>query len=215
MTAIPVKDFDIEFIERTQKLIANYNGDTEFTLLLNCLLGMIIIPNQFNQKKHLKYLQKEIIDIPTIRECLESSLDFKFEPIKRIKGSKPAEYEPAKKTLKNLMKSIRNSLSHIETIEPINENGKWVGIVLTDKHQGSNEPIFKCNLKYEQILVVSEYISSEYQRLRLGIINPTDNKRRSRSCFLRQHDGCRRYVIYNLGRDLFTRSTRICHRIYI
>ena len=38
-------EFDIEFIERTQQLIMKYDGNTEFTLLINCLLGLIVLPN--------------------------------------------------------------------------------------------------------------------------------------------------------------------------
>jgi len=175
MTSIPKKDFDIEFIERTQKLISNYTGDTEFTLLINCLIGMILIPNQFNEKKQLKFLRKEISKIPAIWSSLQKSENFMFEPIKRDRQSYPITYSPAKKSIKNLLKSIRNSISHIETIEPINENGNWVGIKLTDIHKVTGKTIFKCNFRYEQIKTITEFISTEYQRIRLGITNPTDN----------------------------------------
>lgn len=164
MGKIEEKDFDIEFIERTQTLIKEYNGQTEFTLLLNCLLGLIILPNQFNQRKRLKYLDSELTEIPDIFNSLKINKNFKFNPTKRERGSNPPRYVPAKQNLKSLLKSIKNALSHIETIKPINKNEKWVGVKLIDKNMTTQNIEMECVLKYSQIKIIAEHISTEYQR---------------------------------------------------
>ncbi len=43
MGAIDINTFEIEFIERTQSIIRDYQGEYEFSLLMNCLLSLIVL----------------------------------------------------------------------------------------------------------------------------------------------------------------------------
>ena len=50
MGAMPLANFDKEFIERTKKLNQSYRGVYTTTLLLNSLVALIILPNEFIKK---------------------------------------------------------------------------------------------------------------------------------------------------------------------
>jgi hypothetical protein len=41
-----VEHFDISFVMRTLENLKNYRGNYEFTMLLNSLLGLIVVPNE-------------------------------------------------------------------------------------------------------------------------------------------------------------------------
>jgi hypothetical protein len=46
------KKFPIEFVERTKHLLEFYKGDYEVTNLINCLLGLIILPFEVVPSEH-------------------------------------------------------------------------------------------------------------------------------------------------------------------
>ena len=50
MGTIMKAEFDIEFMHRTKKIIEGYKGQYNVTLLLNCLLGLIVLPSEFYKK---------------------------------------------------------------------------------------------------------------------------------------------------------------------
>ena len=156
-------EFDIEFIERTQKLIKNYGGDTEFTLLINCLLGLIILPNEYNKSLRLNYLSKLLVDIPEISDCLRDADIFKFNPT--YWDDKQQKFVNSQKTLGCFLRKVRNGFAHIASSEPINKNGKWIGVKIKDiNSRNENNVELELSLKYEQIKIISEYISTEYQK---------------------------------------------------
>ena len=43
--------FDVEFILRTKKIISDYKGKYNITLLLNCLLGLVILPSEYYNRR--------------------------------------------------------------------------------------------------------------------------------------------------------------------
>lgn len=161
-------EFDIEFIERTQKLIEKYDGDTEFTLLINCLLGLIIIPSEYNNSLKLNYLDEQLANIPTIYNCLNRIGSFTFNPTYFDRATN--RYVSSQKTLGCLLKKVRNGLAHISSATPINNNGKWIGIKITDVNKRNNNNIeLEVTLKYEEIKEIALYISTEYQKAILNI----------------------------------------------
>jgi len=46
------KKFPIEFVERTKNLLESYESDYEVTNLINCLLGLIILPFEVASRKY-------------------------------------------------------------------------------------------------------------------------------------------------------------------
>lgn len=162
-------EFDIEFIERTQQLIKEYEGKNEFTFLINCLLGLIILPNEFNKEFQLKYLQVPLEDTAIINKCLKDSDIFIFNPTYFNKKKK--KFSNEKKTLGCFLRKLRNALAHISSTKPINENGRWIGIKVKDINRKNNYNVeLELVLKYEQIKIISEFISTEYQKEILKLV---------------------------------------------
>ena len=51
--------FDKEFIERTKEIVQTYTQQNrEFTLLINCLLGLLVLPNEYIIKNKLKETER-------------------------------------------------------------------------------------------------------------------------------------------------------------
>jgi hypothetical protein len=46
-----IDKFDIKFIERTKQNVKDYDKQNKFTHLINSLVGLIFIPNEFNKKR--------------------------------------------------------------------------------------------------------------------------------------------------------------------
>ncbi len=157
----PPKDkYDTEFIKRTQTLINGYHEKYTITLLLNCLLGLIILPNEFKGRKGRKFtfLNQDIQSIKEIQGIISKN-NFLFNPTKKKKGD---GYVSDKKSLKNFLKKIRNGIAH-QQIEPINENGEWKGVRIKDINDFNNK-----NLELEIEFTIKElrdfafFISTKY-----------------------------------------------------
>ena len=115
-----ITDYEREFIERTRTILQNYDGEYKLTNAINCMLGLIILPNEMlNRSRSPKW----DLSIAEIQE-----LNFlrirQFEPIKNRRDG-ITEYYP--KTLKVFLKKVRNGLAH-QNIRPININGFFTGV---------------------------------------------------------------------------------------
>ncbi|WP_314059220.1 HEPN family nuclease [Empedobacter brevis] len=165
---IIASEFHIEIIERTQNLIKNYNGESEFTLLVNCLFSMIIIPNEYNKTDSLNYLQSSINQINSITEIISSQgFIFTFNPTHYDKSTQ--SYVSSDKTFGCFLKKLRNAISHLNTT-PINSNEKWESIRFKDINvRNKNNIELDITLNYNQIKEIALYISNEFQREVLGL----------------------------------------------
>ena len=164
--------FDIQFIERTQNLITNYEGDIEFTLLLNCLLGLILVPIEFNRMNGLKYFNEKIKDVVIYNKLLEDGSIKRFNPTHY--NSRKDRYVKSTKTFGCFLRKIRNSIAHISNSEPHSDSESWHSITLRDKNIKNNNNIeLEIKLSYENIRDLAEYISTKYKSEVEG--TPTDN----------------------------------------
>ena len=151
--------YDVEFIKRTQNLINSYHGEYDFTLFMNCLLGLIILPNEFYGRRKLSLFNKDLSTFPELKNIIASS-DFVFDPTKWDSRSK--SYIPDKKTLKVLLKKIRNGIAH-QRIESINEDGKWTGVIIQDINKKNNNNV-ELSIKFQikEFRIFAIFISSKY-----------------------------------------------------
>lgn len=97
------KDFEYEFIERTLALISQYENflhkvrfeeQYNYTLLINCLLGLIILPKE----RIISYIPKDSIHDSKFRTEL---------------GLKDTTINSRITNLKDLIISMRNSIAHL------------------------------------------------------------------------------------------------------
>jgi hypothetical protein len=128
-----INEFETEFVRRTQNLLTDYRGEYKLSNAINCMLGLIIFPNETLEHSH-----NPIWDIP-IAEIQELNyLQIRlFEPVRRKNGD---EIEFFQKTLRVLLKKVRNGLAH-QNINPVNENGLFTGVVIKNYYGGSRRNI--------------------------------------------------------------------------
>lgn len=156
MGAIENDKFDIQFIERTQKLIRGYKGKYKTTLLVNCLLGLVILPSEFYSRKGKTFFNKDLSELDDLQDLLTN---ITFNPTKW----KKVKYIEDKKNLRNLIKKVRNGISH-QHIEVIEENGNWSGVRIQDFNPGnSNNLELEVTWTIRQLKRFSFYVSGKYK----------------------------------------------------
>lgn len=122
------KNIEIDFIERTLGLIAQYEGilhkynfeqQYNHTLLINCLLGLVVFPKE----KAISYLPKERIT----------------SKLKGDMGIFISTFNEEYTDLKGLIVALRHSIAHFN-IEFESENTDFLidKIVFKDKDKGDN-----------------------------------------------------------------------------
>ena len=102
------KKIENDFVERTLKLISEYDGEFEVTLLVNCCLGLLVLPKE----KHLN-------SIPDKEIPLEGSLwGISREHLSVDCGS--CGYK-----LKDVIRRLRNGICHFK-IKTIPDGSKQI-----------------------------------------------------------------------------------------
>lgn len=89
-------EFNKEFLKRTEKILQEYNGEYEITLLLNCTLSLICLPIEL-----LKNENYEVIDAVCNKL---NNLKTKIE----MRGEKIKENENYLK-----LRALRNGIAHL------------------------------------------------------------------------------------------------------
>jgi HEPN family protein len=159
--------FDIEIIERTQKLIKNYRGKSNFTLLINCLYSLIILTTDKIRDQNILYFQTNVQDVPELTVVINKP-GFIFHPVGNNGNAN-------NKSLENFILRMRHSLAH-PTIEPENALGvdeklKWRSITFTCKHKyAPNNPTeLRASFTSKELKDFAINISTLYQRHVLGV----------------------------------------------
>lgn len=112
-------DFARSFMRRTLTLARDYDGPLDATLLINCLLGLLIVPKEALVEK-----------IPTTP--FESLQEWGINPnsIRRVGRCEYGhEHRP---NLRQLVRRLRNAVAHFR-IEPKHEAGQVVGYSFRDQ----------------------------------------------------------------------------------
>lgn len=146
------KDIEYEFIERTLKLIAQYENlkhkypfeeQYNYTLLINCLTGLIVMPKE-----------RTIDAIP--RDRLHSS-------IKEEMGLVHSSIDPRYTTIKDLMLKLRNSVAHFYIEVKSDPDGVIIDeIIFYDEYQVPryNVAIFKATELLPFIRYYADWLKS-------------------------------------------------------
>jgi hypothetical protein len=115
--------FDLDFMARTLELVKQYKGPNDATLLLNCLVGLLIVPRE-------KYINKIPQDpISALHNWGISPKSIKTFGFHKDKdGTKTG---PREENLRNLVKSLRNAVAH-GRFEPQHRQRVVTGFKYTD-----------------------------------------------------------------------------------
>lgn len=107
-------------MERTLSLVTKYDGDLDATLLINCLLGLLIVPKESLIEK-----------IPETEFAFLCEWGIEPSSIKKLgKCAYGHEHQP---NLRQLVKRLRNAVAHFR-IEPIHRNKKVSGFSFRDQN---------------------------------------------------------------------------------
>lgn len=125
-----ISEFDKVFIQRTKENLDS-KVKNEYTHLMNCLLGLIVLPRQatVQGKRQPKFFNKKVLEIADfsflkgktkVSDEFNSNveikkLDFPHQPIEKL-------------TIAILLERLRNSIAH-QSIRPTCEGRKWIGVI--------------------------------------------------------------------------------------
>uniref|UniRef100_A0A7V3KNL1 pEK499-p136 HEPN domain-containing protein n=1 Tax=candidate division WOR-3 bacterium TaxID=2052148 RepID=A0A7V3KNL1_UNCW3 len=155
---VEIVHFELEFVQRTKETLQNYQGEYKLSNAINCTLGLIILPNEIINNIQDPFWDTLISDI----EQLAFLQINQFEPIHRITNGN-IEYYP--KTLKILLKKIRNGLAH-QNIEPVNNNGFFSGVIIRNYYGGgNNRPDLEIEFNRNQLERFALFIADEYLKV--------------------------------------------------
>jgi HEPN pEK499 p136 len=139
------------------------------TLLLNCLLGLIVLPSEYYKRKSRIFFEKDTSEFNELTELLDNAT---FNPTKK----KNKSWIEDKKSLKNLIKKVRNGVSH-QQIECVGNNGKWQSVVLRDINTYNQNNIeLEVTWTTKQLKTFALFVADSY----LIEINKIENKKKAK-----------------------------------
>lgn len=107
-------------MRRTLSIAQEYQGPMDATLLVNCLLGLLVVPKE-----------SLIEQIPT--DPFESLAEWGIEP-KSVKKFGKCDYGFVHKpNLRQLVRRLRNAVAHFK-IDPVQQNGQVAGFYFKDRN---------------------------------------------------------------------------------
>ncbi|MEW5922317.1 MAG: HEPN family nuclease [Bacillota bacterium] len=110
------KNIEKDFVERTLHILDNYDGPYGVTLLINCLLGLIVLPKEkdFNH--------------------ISGSKDIHFHDLGLEDGDIRSwgNIREEQRTVASFIRCMRNSIAHIH-IESISAEGEIESLLFIDK----------------------------------------------------------------------------------
>lgn len=94
-----LSDFEHSFIEHTLALVDSYKGDFDVTLMINCLLGLLVLPKE------------QFLDhIPD--EPLTALKKWGIDPSSIRCAGRPTQANPHPETLRGLVTNLRHAIAH-------------------------------------------------------------------------------------------------------
>jgi hypothetical protein len=157
-------NFPIDMVKRTKANLARYKGEFEVTNLINCTLGLIILPYEKDiRDRQLPHpWNTNLNEVPNLPNCQIH----RFEPIRRIERDGTRKYY--EKTLQVFLKKIRNGLAH-QNIEPVNENRHFLGVVIKnyfdDSARKKGDPDLHVQFSAKELEQFALFIADEYLKL--------------------------------------------------
>lgn len=140
-------EIEVEFIERTLELIDQYNANLDkypfekqfnHTLLLNCMLGLIIMPKE----KVVAYIPNERL-----------TSDYKAQI-----GLIESDINPDIKTLQELIQRLRNSIAHFNIKVISEDDHKRIDLINFIDSENGNKLL--ASFRANEILNFLKYYSS-------------------------------------------------------
>lgn len=171
-----IDKFDIKFIERTKENVNESVLPNTFTQLINSLVGLIFIPNEFYKKGKRTYLidflnkpvseYQQLTEIFTGEVTLANELNEPFQQKKFFrKGRNDIQFSLEETTVGDLVRQFRNGIAHSNII-PIAEGNSWKGIIVRNYESREKEQRkdfdFEVYLNQHDLKKFAIFIADEY-----------------------------------------------------
>lgn len=171
-----IDKFDIKFIERTKQNVKEFDKPNKFTHLINSLVGLIFIPNEFHKKGKRTYkvdfLNNFISNYPELENIFSGEVTIEDENGHKIiqnkffyrnkKGNQMTIYNTV---LGELVRLFRNGIAHSNII-PVSEGNYWQGIIVknfeNNNKEKNNDFNFETFLNQKELRVFATFIADEY-----------------------------------------------------
>lgn len=171
-----IDKFDIKFIERTKQNVKEFDKLNKFTHLINSLVGLIFIPNEFHKKGRRTYkvdfLNSFISNYPELEKIFTGEVTIENELGNQIiqnkffyrdnKGNQKTIYNTE---LGELVRLFRNGIAHSNII-PVSEGDYWKGIIVKNfespTKEKKNDFNFETFLNQKELRVFATLIADEY-----------------------------------------------------
>ncbi len=169
-----VANFDKNIIFRTRENLVNSSVKNDLTHLLNCLFGLIIVPNQMivQGRRHLAFFERKISDyqfldfLRTEDTFVDEDKDGKFVEFKASKLiHKHINYNDIK--IAEFLDRIRNGIAH-NGIRPTKEETSWRGVIIRSYSRDRQVPAWSDNYDFQLFLTQDElkqlclFLTAEY-----------------------------------------------------
>lgn len=138
-------DFERAFIERSLMLVQDYKGPFDATLLLNCLLGLLVVPKESCLKA---------IPLTPISELGTWGIN----PSVITSYGKSSEPDNNPQNLRGLVWRLRNSVAHFR-FKPVPAKGEVVAFCFADKSG------FLANVPLAELRIFVERLASHIKSL--------------------------------------------------
>ena len=154
---IPKDKFNINVVKRTIQILNDYDGPYDMCNLINCTLGLIILPCENIKRKGS--LIPGVWDLDYDRILGLPPFDLKlFNPLKFDFDKSIVEDH---KTLNVLLQKIRNGLAH-QHISPVNHGGEFDYINIWNEFEGITD--LRIGFSQIQLMNFAMFIANEYLR---------------------------------------------------
>ena len=143
------RKFPIEFVDRTKHLLECYEGDFEVTNLINCLLGLIILPFEFASSKHTRDFWNNM------------SLE---EVKKRTKYELLTGSEDSIENAHDLVRLIRNAFAHA-SVKTTSIKGEIESVIILGRASRRSQRRLEIRLSIQGLkelaLMIADYYLSQ------------------------------------------------------
>jgi len=133
-------EFQLDFMRRTLKVVQDYQGPYDATLLLNSLLGLLIVPKESSLDR-----------IPQDPLAQLAAWGVSPRSIKAFGRCQCGTAHP--ETLRQLVKGLRNAVAHFR-FRPLHHDRKCVGFAFDDRSG------FKAELNLEEMRELTERLAT-------------------------------------------------------
>ena len=98
-------NFEHSFMQHTLAIVRDYRGSYDATILINCLLGLLVVPKETSLKA---------IPLDPISDLAKWGID----PMSIESTGKPTKANPHPDTLRGLVHNLRNAVAHFN-LKPV------------------------------------------------------------------------------------------------